>query len=150
MDCIATKTALARRGVVVGDTNRRLCGFGEETNDHLAASCVLVRAVWWHVCVWLKIPVCMQPLSLKEVMDGLFSLKGSADWKKVIEVVFHTTLWRIWKARNAVVFEGISFNASKLMEDVKEDSFMWIKYRSKFKGLEWERWQDSNVRDIIL
>ncbi|XP_022030457.1 uncharacterized protein LOC110931368 [Helianthus annuus] len=150
MGCIATKSALARRGVQVVDTHCSLCGFGEESTSHLTASCVMARSVWWHVCVWLKIPVHTQPASYKDFVEGLKKIKGSTDWKKVIEVIFHATLWRIWRARNATVFDKVPFNVSKVVEDIKEDSFLWIKFRSKFSGLVWERWRDFNVRDIIL
>ncbi|MFS8006822.1 hypothetical protein Hanom_Chr14g01253641 [Helianthus anomalus] len=83
-------------------------------------------------------------------MDGLTKIKGSACRKRVIEVIFDATLWHIWKARNSVIFEGNQFNAGKVVEDIKEDSFMWIKYRSKSSGLVWERWRDFNVSHIFL
>ncbi|KAJ0624637.1 hypothetical protein HanIR_Chr01g0045201 [Helianthus annuus] len=62
---------------------------------YLAASCVTLKAVWWHVRLWLKIPIFHQRTSLKVMADCIGSLKGSGDWKKTIQVIFHTTLWRI-------------------------------------------------------
>ncbi|KAJ0478339.1 putative RNA-directed DNA polymerase [Helianthus annuus] len=147
---IAVKTVLAHRGVPITNLSCRMCGREEETIDHLAVSCVFARAVWWHVCMWVKVPTFTQPLLVREMANGLKDMKGSACWKKVIEVIFYATLWRIWKARNALIFDEVQFNVTRVVEAIKEDSYLWIKCRSKFSGLDWERWRDFNVRDIIL
>ncbi|KAJ0434139.1 putative RNA-directed DNA polymerase [Helianthus annuus] len=149
-ESIPVKTALIGRGLCLNDAACNLCGYGSETAEHLATSCVLVRAVWWHVRIWLKIPINMQVSSVQGVLEELAVINGSRKWKKTIEAIFYTTWWRIWKGRNNALFDRIPFSVGDVVESIKEDSFMWIKYRSPYTNVTWENWRDFNVRDVIM
>ncbi|KAM0069495.1 hypothetical protein Hdeb2414_s0001g00002401 [Helianthus debilis subsp. tardiflorus] len=70
--------------------------------------------------------------------------------KKTIEVVLYASVWRVWKSRKGKVFENIPFSVLKVVEEIKEDSYFWLKHRSPFSKLDWMRWRDFNIRDIIM
>ncbi|KAJ0490643.1 hypothetical protein HanRHA438_Chr12g0569991 [Helianthus annuus] len=55
----------------------------------------------------------------------------------------------IWKSRNDWVFNGYKGSTGRIVDEVKEMSFLWIKERSKLKNLVWDRWKDFNIRDVI-
>ncbi|XP_022036785.1 uncharacterized protein LOC110939535 [Helianthus annuus] len=146
---IAVKTKLEKRGVRVEDTTCVLCGFGCETIDHLIFSCVTTRALWWHVWVWLKIPNIGQADSIVDLLEEVHKLKGSKKWKRVICVVIFASIWIIWKSRNERIFERKQIRVECIIERIKEESFMWIKHRSSYASIDWERWRDFNIRDLI-
>ncbi|MFS8015180.1 hypothetical protein Hanom_Chr15g01353331 [Helianthus anomalus] len=110
----------------------------------------MVKAVWWHVFNWLKIPWNMEVTNFNDLMEGIAKIKGSNSWKQVIELICYVVVWRIWKARNDKIFEGIPFRVLNIVDAAKEEAFLWLKHRSPFGKLVWERWRDFNVRDIIM
>ncbi|KAI3745447.1 hypothetical protein L1987_58559 [Smallanthus sonchifolius] len=150
LGCIPSKGAMVHRGINIGDTTCGLCGYGTETTDHLAASCIMVKAIWWHIHVWLKIPFHGSATSGDDILEDLHKHNGSYQWKKVLEVVMFTTWWRIWKARNELIFERVPFSVIKVVEAIKEDAFVWLNHRSPIGNLDWERWCEFNLRDVFV
>ncbi|KAJ0679465.1 hypothetical protein HanOQP8_Chr12g0459781 [Helianthus annuus] len=53
------------------------------------------------------------------------------------------------RSRNDWVFNGYKGSTGRIVDEVKEMSFLWIKERSKLKNLVWDRWKDFNIRDVI-
>ncbi|MFS8015646.1 hypothetical protein Hanom_Chr15g01359151 [Helianthus anomalus] len=39
---------------------------------------------------------------------------------------------------------------NQTVEQIKEQSFFWINCRSKYASLNWGRWCDFSLRDIVL
>ncbi|KAJ0483299.1 putative RNA-directed DNA polymerase [Helianthus annuus] len=147
---IPVKTQLLLRGVRLVDTTCARCGQNEEYMDHVLASCLLAHTVWWHVLVWIKIPIPQEDFSFIMVWNLLQNLMGSKEWKKLVSVIFMATFWQIWKARNAKEFEGWNVPVLKVVEEIKLNSFLSITCRTKFKALNWDRWLDFNIRDVIV
>ncbi|KAJ0435172.1 putative reverse transcriptase zinc-binding domain-containing protein [Helianthus annuus] len=54
---IPTARTLTGRGIFFGDGRCVGCGTSLETVDHLFASCILARSLWWQICTWLKMQV---------------------------------------------------------------------------------------------
>ncbi|KAD3066596.1 hypothetical protein E3N88_34476 [Mikania micrantha] len=142
MDRIPTMEALCRRGVVVASTLCPSCGMVEETVDHLFAKCEVPKAIWWQICRWVKIPIPISFASVGEMLDFANENGGEGNMKKVIKLIFHATIWRIWLARNDKVFKGINTSCYKVVEEVKELSFLWISNRSRFNMAGWEMWKN--------
>ncbi|XP_021992183.1 uncharacterized protein LOC110888999 [Helianthus annuus] len=147
---IATKAALDHRGINLGNLECGICGGDVETVNHLTVECTLVKAVWWHVFNWIKISVSAQVSDFNSLLDEVYKQKGSKIWKKTIEVVLYASVWRVWKSRNGKVFENNPFSVLKVVEEIKEDSYFWLIHRSSFSKLDWMRWRDFNIRDIIM
>ncbi|XP_035831993.1 uncharacterized protein LOC118481021 [Helianthus annuus] len=124
------------------------CGMGEESMEHLLASCLMAHTVWY-VLVWIKIPFPHGDLSFNMLWHLLQNLNGSKVWKKLVAVIFMATFWQIWKARNVKEFEGWNIPMLKVVEEIKLNLFLWISCRSQFKALDWNRWLDFNLQDVI-
>ncbi|KAJ0909842.1 hypothetical protein HanRHA438_Chr07g0325911 [Helianthus annuus] len=74
---------------------------------------------------------------------------GGKVWKRVIYTIALGTVWRIWLARNEMVFNNRFIPISKLVESIKEDVFCWINNRSKLKVPSWEKWILFDVLDML-
>ncbi|KAJ0618771.1 hypothetical protein HanLR1_Chr02g0055001 [Helianthus annuus] len=103
------------------------------------------KSVWRNIFVWLKLPVSTELRGCREVLEYVNGLTGSKDWKKVISAVFQTTM----KSRNEKEFEGNLRTSNDIVETIMPESFIWLKSRSKFHDIVWERWADFNIRDIV-
>ncbi|KAJ0940478.1 hypothetical protein HanRHA438_Chr02g0083871 [Helianthus annuus] len=106
--------------------------------------------VWWHIVVWLKIPVNVQAALFHDVLEGTDNMKGSNLWKNVVTVGCYATLWCVWKARNKKAFDNVLFRVLKIVNEIKEKSFLWMKHRSSMDKLVWERCSNFNIRDVIM
>ncbi|MFS7889518.1 hypothetical protein Hanom_Chr00s000004g01607941 [Helianthus anomalus] len=45
--------------------------------------------------------------------------------------VITTTLWKTWIYRNERVFKGVYTSNSRIIEDIMESTYIWIKNRAK-------------------
>ncbi|KAD3069316.1 hypothetical protein E3N88_37196 [Mikania micrantha] len=133
---------LCHKGVVVASTLCPSCGMAEETVDHMFAKCVVAKTIWWQICRWVKIPIPISFASVGKMLDFAKENGGEGNMKKVINLIFHATIWRIWLARNDKVFKGINTSWYKVVEEVKELSFLWISNRSRFNMAGWEMWKN--------
>ncbi|XP_021975217.1 uncharacterized protein LOC110870339 [Helianthus annuus] len=149
MGRIPVKTELIKRGVQLQNQVCCRCDAYDESVEHLVLSCTMSKSIWWNILAWVKLPVSTQLGSSKELLKQVDSWKGSKVWKKVINLILQTTIWHIWKARNEQEFKGTRVSGSKVVEEIKADSFIWLKSRSKFENINWVRWVDFNVKDII-
>ncbi|KAF5775300.1 hypothetical protein HanXRQr2_Chr13g0610561 [Helianthus annuus] len=52
--------------------------------------------------------------------------------------------------RNEKEFNGNFIPIDRMVEDIKANTFLWIRSRSKYEDLISERWRDFNMRDIIM
>ncbi|KAD4179857.1 hypothetical protein E3N88_28448 [Mikania micrantha] len=66
------------------------------------------------------------------LLDHAEKQDGNSKKKKMINMIFLATIWRIWQARNEKVFSRKNTGGLKILEDVKELSYLWLHNRSKF------------------
>ncbi|MFS7921421.1 putative reverse transcriptase zinc-binding domain-containing protein [Helianthus anomalus] len=149
LEKISVKRELARRGMSLNNLLCPRCGVNEETVDHLICECMSSQRIWKEVSNWLKVPSLYGRRNCKELLEHGNMLKGSGEWKKIINVVIQAALWNIWKSRNDKEFEGHLRNEKEILDTIKEDSFIWVKMMSKIQGIVWERWVDFNIRDVV-
>ncbi|XP_022041986.1 uncharacterized protein LOC110944640 [Helianthus annuus] len=146
---VADKISLEKRGIPIRNHMCDRCGYGIEDTNHVFVNCIWARIVWWQIVVWMRIPPPINLGSLKEVVDVLTGNIGSARWRRIVYTVILATVWRIWNARNLKVFEGQFVSTLRTVDLVKEDVYLWIAYRTKLPKLEWDKWADFNVLDIL-
>jgi hypothetical protein len=61
-------------------------------------------------------------------------VRGAAKNKKIRKgflLIWHATLWTIWKARNGCIFSNGAFNPRALVDDIKVLSWRWSLARLK-------------------
>ncbi|KAE8711627.1 T27c4.14 protein isoform 3 [Hibiscus syriacus] len=144
---IAVKVELAKRGMSLEeDILCPFCKEHEESVQHLFITCFVVWELWNKVVsLWdLSIVLPQDPPSL---LNSWGSLRvNSLIWKFIPGVVF----WSIWKARNAIVFEGLNLDRLSLFFIVRFRLFKWFlaKY-PKFPILEDLLIGDPSLADAV-
>ncbi|KAM0021110.1 putative reverse transcriptase zinc-binding domain-containing protein [Helianthus debilis subsp. tardiflorus] len=104
---IPVKSELIKRGVTISNPLCSRCEAQVESVDHMCIDCTMSKSVWWNILAWVKLPVATNFGSSKETLEYAKGRKGFKDWKKVINLIFQSTLCHIWKARNEKEFNGI-------------------------------------------
>ncbi|XP_021996043.1 uncharacterized protein LOC110893235 [Helianthus annuus] len=149
MGKVATKKALLDRGINLSDALCANCGFEEESADHLFAKCLTARSVWWNIFSWLKVPWPSNVDSLKDLLEVFYNSPGSKVWKRLAHMVAVDTVWRIWNARNRKVFEGDGISVRKIVDSIKEESFIWVSNRSNKTAPSWDDWKVFDVLSLL-
>lgn len=146
---LATKDGLMRRGLRVSNPFCCRCNLAPENADHLFVSCLFAKCVWWNVSTWLKVPQMPNVSSVSDLLNFYKTQPGSRRWKKAVMVVVMAGLWWIWLCRNDAEFDGNFIPIWVMMERIKEDSFLWVKYRSKANLLSWEMWSSFSIDPLL-
>ncbi|XP_021992114.1 uncharacterized protein LOC110888926 [Helianthus annuus] len=137
---IPTRVELSKRGVQVGNVLCPNCGQMEETVDHLLVSCATTRALWWLIGTWMRMDgLC----STGSVRDLLLLIENAALTKKrkmAAKCVAVAALWKIWLYRNEKVFRGTFSTNCRILEDVMESTYLWLKNRAKLECIGYEEW----------
>ncbi|KAJ0638467.1 putative RNA-directed DNA polymerase [Helianthus annuus] len=137
---LPTRMALAQRNIQVNSDRCAICGDYAETSEHLFVSCHLAQTVWALITQWCKIPVFFA-FGIKDILDLHLFVKSSTKKKKIIQAIVHVTFWSIWAARNKLIFDGSYPEVSKILEEVKVMSYLWVKNRSKDAAITLESWK---------
>jgi hypothetical protein len=125
-DRLPTKDNLSSRGVLHqdSDTNCVWCGQTTESSKHLFLHCFKTIRVWYEVCKWLGVLIVMPP-DIMTLLDCFCGMVRNKKAKKGFLLVWHTVIWSIWRARNDVIFNGISKEPLELVEEIKVLSWKW-------------------------
>ncbi|KAD3068810.1 hypothetical protein E3N88_36690 [Mikania micrantha] len=142
---LATSDNLQRRGVHMESYSCPVCGTTMESTDHLLVSCSFARVVWGQVCVWLNLPLVGNGGSIMELLHELVSSVKEEKRKKMVQAIGMLTSWCLWMNRNNKVFKRIAGSESKVIDEVKEISYMWLKYRVMMESVSWEMWCRGNL-----
>jgi hypothetical protein len=123
---IPTKVNLAARGILVagGVMNCVHCAGNVEEVQHLFMFCEFACRVWREICSWLGL-VYVVPQNLFIFFD---SFVGAAVRKKLAagySLIWHTTIWSIWRSRNDVSFSNGVVDLAKVVDDIKVLSWRW-------------------------
>ncbi|KAL4583053.1 hypothetical protein LXL04_007617 [Taraxacum kok-saghyz] len=133
---LPSKTELIKRGVALSSSVCGTCGVAEESVDHLLRDCSWAKEVWSSIQLWCDIDL-SNVGSIDCLLNTGHEFLKSPIQLKVTNAVILTTLWAIWKARNARVFNNIETPPAKVLEDIKTSSFLWIKNRGKGIMVNW-------------
>ncbi|KAJ0568314.1 putative RNA-directed DNA polymerase [Helianthus annuus] len=138
---LPTKSALAARNIDIGSSGCPLCNEHSESSEHLFVACHFSQAIWLGIAQWCKIaPLIM--FSLKDVLDIRYAVSGSKRKKKIINAIFQVVIWSIWRLRNEVIFRQVDPNMSRVIEETKSMSYLWIKNRQKASSWSWNEWRN--------
>jgi len=121
-----TADRLEKRGLPHPD-RCPLCDQEEENVQHILTSCVFARQFWFEV---------LQPLNLSHLTPSR-SIDSFADWwrrswkklqkqhRKGFNSLCILGAWILWKHRNACVFDGMTPNLLRALQDFKDESLLW-------------------------
>ncbi|XP_022032865.1 uncharacterized protein LOC110933975 [Helianthus annuus] len=146
---IASKMGLIHRGVQLPDTRCPRCGIYDEDPSHIFVNCLWAKSIWWNILSWLRVSFPLNITNLSDLIGYIKDRSGAALWKKTVYTVILATVWRIWLARNDKVFEDNFIPIAKLVDQIKEDAYLWICNRSKLKKPKWENWVAFDILDML-
>ncbi|XP_039039585.1 uncharacterized protein LOC120177542 [Hibiscus syriacus] len=120
---LAVKAELIKRGVSLGeDIQFPFCKIHEETVQHLFISCIVAWKLWNKIASFWDISFVL-PQDPPALLSSWGELRGNSTiWKFIPGVIF----WSIWKARNAIVFEGSNLDSMFLFFTVRFRLSKWF------------------------
>ncbi|MFS7930782.1 putative RNA-directed DNA polymerase [Helianthus anomalus] len=139
MERLPTKCALAIRNISVQNNLCALCGDYAETSEHLFVACQFAQIVWQNIADWCNIPP-IYAFELNDVLSIHETCSGNSTKKKGIHAVVLVSIWSIWKLRNDSVFNNSVPHTTKILDEIKAMSFLWVKNRAKLVSLTWSDW----------
>ncbi|KAL8205796.1 hypothetical protein R6Q57_009347 [Mikania cordata] len=83
--------------------------------------------------------------SIMELLQEIVSSVKEEKRKKMVQVIAMLTSWCLWMNRNNKMFKRIAGSESKVIDEVKEISYMWLKYRVMMESVSWEMWCRGNL-----
>lgn len=93
--------------------------------NHALFTCSIARQVWALSGV-LQPKEGFDSLSLFSNFVYLFKLKLNLSISLEARRVFPCVLWRLWKNRNKLLFDGILFNSIDTTVKIREDADSWF------------------------
>lgn len=110
-DIVPTRFNLGRKGIKV-ELLCPLCNVAVERTEYLFMHCQLTQLVWFSSQLSIQVPNCINLNSwLLEWLTGKDQWMGQ---------IFCTTLWKIWNARNKLVFEKKAFEPIAVADEALE------------------------------
>jgi hypothetical protein len=110
-----------------------------ENSTHLFLHCPCAMWVWGEVFKWIGVSIVIPPS-----ISSLFELvKGAARNGKIQKgflMIWHASLWSIWKARNCAIFATGIFSPRAIVEEIKVVSWKWSLARLKLTPCMFYEW----------
>jgi len=106
------------------------CDQAGESSSHLFLHCVTTFHVWSLVCGWLEINF-ITPQSLFQHFECWNGEIDKKRFRKGYWLVWHASLWAVWKARNDRIFNNIIKEPVVIVEEIKVLLWRWVLSRLK-------------------
>jgi hypothetical protein len=140
-DRIPTTLNLDYQGIIPPDAFRDCvaCVGRLESSCHLFLHCPFAMRVWYDIFRWLGLIIVIPPL-----VALLFEMvRGAGRNKKLRQgllMIWHATIWSIWKVRNSVIFANGVLDPSVLVDEVKVLSWKWSLARLNLRPCLYYEW----------
>jgi hypothetical protein len=121
-----TADALAQRGWPHNE-ECALCLNSAETAQHLLAECPFMMQLWCSILPMAGLPACFVPQSNQKLADWLddtrrmIAKKDQKSWTALAQLIW----WKIWKERNARIFQRQANNLLTLKASIIEEAQLW-------------------------
>ncbi|MCH80431.1 LINE-1 reverse transcriptase like [Trifolium medium] len=117
-DRIPTRSNLDVRGILLTDWECVGCVGSAESSIHLFLHCPSSMMVWYEIfrCLGLVIVI---PSSLFSLFEVMRASARNVNVRKGYLMIWHATLWSLWKARNGSIFANRSFVPKEIVEELK-------------------------------
>ena len=146
-DRLPTRANLHRRNVDLQEYVCPLCHIEQEEAGHLFFHCNQTIGLWWESLRWIQAigalpssPASHFSLFCDDFVVGRNQSRWCGWW---IALTF-----AIWKHRNLLIFQGIPFVSSKVMDDALFLAWSWSKARDKDFNIPFNHWS-SNLMEAF-
>jgi hypothetical protein len=131
-DRIPSRCNLRYRGVVLSDIPWECVGCVgmEEDTTHLFLHCPSAMLVLREIFKWIGVFIIIPP-SIPSLFVILKGLACGVKMRRDYLLIWHATLWSLWKARNSALFAKETFNPWVVIDDIKVLSWKWVLSRLK-------------------
>lgn len=99
------------------------CNRVEESSLHLFLHCGFASLVWLKIMLWLD-RVFLIPNNFFVHWECWSERKNNV--KKGLWLIWNSTIWVLWKARNDCIFKDINYSAEEIVEEIKVLSWRWV------------------------
>jgi hypothetical protein len=101
-----------------------------ENSTHLFLHCPSAMLVWGEVFKWLGISIVIPP-SLSSLFEMVKGMARNGKIRRGYTLIWHATLWTIWRTRNNAMFASGVFSPREIVEEIKVVSWKWSLARLK-------------------
>ncbi|RHN63454.1 putative reverse transcriptase zinc-binding domain-containing protein [Medicago truncatula] len=140
-DRIPTRTNLRHRNVLAPREPCVcvLCGEMEEKTSHLFLHCEVSLLIWRKVLDWLEINF-ITPQNLHSHYACWNGEVNSRKLRKAFLMIWHASIWMIWKERNARIFKNQFQNFDEVVDNIKAVSWCWSLSRLRIVSCFFYEW----------
>ncbi|KAL4570624.1 hypothetical protein LXL04_026282 [Taraxacum kok-saghyz] len=139
---LPSKQELKKRQVTIPSTNCDLCNMAEETCEHILIQCSWTEEIWALVRDWCGMDFTGTHTMEQRIEASLKMGQDNKKKKKTANAIVLVTLWTIWKARNKKTFNGRRTPPWRIIEEIKSQSYLWVKNRGRNMITNWGEWQN--------
>uniref|UniRef100_A0A803NL60 Reverse transcriptase zinc-binding domain-containing protein n=1 Tax=Cannabis sativa TaxID=3483 RepID=A0A803NL60_CANSA len=116
LDKLKTKDRLLKMGIKLQETCN-LCTECNETIQHLFFECRITNQCLIEIKSWLKWNVAT--FNIRQLVKWIGRAKVSKFKKAVYSAAIAAMVYNAWKMRNAVLWQGVKIDNTRLIEEVK-------------------------------
>jgi hypothetical protein len=95
--------------------------------------------VWREIGKWIGVSFVIPP-SLSTLFEFFKGCARNTKIRKGFVLIWHATIWCIWKARNSAIFSNGYFLPSEIVEAIKVMSWKWSLNRLKLAPCLYYEW----------
>lgn len=138
---IPTKDNLALRHILDPEASLlcALCGRRVETPTHLFLHCEVSSLIWRRILNWLEINF-ITPNDLFVQFECWTNEVVSRRHRKGFLLIWHATIWSIWKERNDRIFNNKEKGVEEIVDEIKAVSWVWMLSRLKIASFLFYEW----------
>ena len=140
---LPTRDNLLRRNVGIQEVNCPLCGCVQEEVGHLFFNCKIIKGLWWESMRWIQVvgPLPLSPACpFTQFCEG-FGATANHSRRCGWWIALTSSTWQ---HGNLLIFQGKSFDSSKVMDDALFLAWSWLKAREKDFNISFNHWS-SNI-----
>ncbi|KAK2455982.1 hypothetical protein QL285_003391 [Trifolium repens] len=110
-----------------------------EDSTHLFLHCPCTMWVWGEIFNWIGVTIVIPP-SLSVLFELVKGAARNAKIRKGFLLIWHASLWTIWRARNSSIFATGNFSPRAIVEEIKIVSWKWCLARLKVTPFMYYEW----------
>jgi hypothetical protein len=140
-DRTPTRFNLGVRGVILAEKPWECVGCvgNVETSNHLFLHYPCAMKIWGEIFNWLGLQIIIPP-SIPSLFEVIRGSTRNTKIRKGFLMIWHATLWAIWKARNSAIFSSSTYLPEQIVDDIKVLSWKWSLGRQKILPCLFYKW----------
>jgi hypothetical protein len=140
-DRVPTRCNLDLRRILPPNTPRTCVGCvgNLESSSHLFLHCPNTIWVWYEIFRWLGVVIVIPP-NLAVLFEVFRSAAKNKKIRQGFLMIWHATIWSIWKMRNNTIFAEGTYNPKDLVDAIKVLSWKWSLARLKLMPCLFYEW----------